>query len=193
MNARLLKEAPAAQIVSLFADAPTFNPRASAYLLAAYADEFPAGTVFLCIVDPGKGSDRPPVIVEAEDKWYVGPGNGLFELVRRKAAISCIWEINWRPDELSASFHGRDLFAPVAAALENGKPSGEIEREPDRNRFSYWPDQLLEIVYIDCYVNALTGLSADCVNTQFDLLVNNLFVSHGRTFSDVSQGVHFGM
>ncbi len=123
----------------------------------------------------------------------MGPGNGLFELVRRKAAISCIWKINWRPDELSASFHGRDLFAPVAAALENGKPSGEIEREPDRNRFSYWPDQLSEIVYIDCYVNALTGLSADCVNTQFDLLVNNLFVSHGRTFSDVSQGVHFGM
>ncbi len=191
MTARLLNDAPGARIISLFADAPAFDPRASAYLLSAYAEEFPAGTVFLCVVDPGVGGDRPPVIVEADGRWFVGPGNGLFELVRRRAATSRIWEIDWRPEDLSASFHGRDLFAPVAAALESGEPPRGNEREPDWNRFSDWPDQLSEIVYIDCYGNAMTGLSAHYVNPQFALLVNNVYVSHGRTFSDVPQGGPF--
>jgi len=191
MTARLLKEAPAARIISLFADAPAFNPKASAYLLSAYVDEFPAGTVFLCVVDPGVGSARPPVIVEAVGKWFVGPGNGLFELVRRRAAAARVWEIDWRPESLSASFHGRDLFAPMAAALENGEPPRGIERASEWNRFSDWPDELSEIVYIDCYGNGMTGLSAHCVNPQFDLLVNNVYVSHGRTFSDVPQGGPF--
>ena len=67
------------------ADAPAGNPKAAAYLLAAYAAWFPAGTVFLCVVDPGVGGARPAVVVEADGRRYVGPGNGLFELVRRRA------------------------------------------------------------------------------------------------------------
>jgi S-adenosyl-l-methionine hydroxide adenosyltransferase len=57
------------------------NPRASAYLLAAYASWFPAGTVFVCVVDPGIGGARPAIILEVQGSWYVGPSNGLFELV----------------------------------------------------------------------------------------------------------------
>jgi S-adenosyl-L-methionine hydrolase (adenosine-forming) len=53
--------------------------------LAVYAAWCPAGTVFLCVVDPGVGGARPPIIVEADDRWFVGPGNGLFELVERRA------------------------------------------------------------------------------------------------------------
>src|SRR5690349_7418524 len=77
MKARIWREAPACQIIDLFADAPTVNPQAAAYLLAGYAVEFPAGTVFLGVVDPGVGSARPGVVVEADGRWYVGPGNGL--------------------------------------------------------------------------------------------------------------------
>jgi hypothetical protein len=68
-------------VIDLFADAPVGNPKASAYLLGAYTQWFAAGAVFLCVVDPGVGGTRPPIILEADGRWYVGPGNGLFELV----------------------------------------------------------------------------------------------------------------
>jgi len=67
---------------------------------------------------------RPPIILKADGRWYVGPGNGLFELVERRATTKRSWDIDWKPERLSASFHGRDLFAPVAAMLARG---GETE------------------------------------------------------------------
>src|SRR5262249_28737163 len=120
MKAVLRREAPAAELIDLFADAPTGDPKRSAYLLAAYAPWFPLGTVFLCVVDPGVGGTRAPVFLEADGRFYVGPENGLFELVLRRAQNTRCGEILWRPARLSASFHGRDLFAPVAATLAHG-------------------------------------------------------------------------
>jgi len=111
MKAVLCLAASDVAVIDLFADAPAGDPKASAYLLAAYTAWFPAGTVFLCVVDPGVGGTRPAVIVEADDRWYVGPGNGLFELVLRRASMARRWDIEWKPERLSASFHGRDLFA----------------------------------------------------------------------------------
>jgi S-adenosyl-L-methionine hydrolase (adenosine-forming) len=61
------------------------------------------------MVDPGVGGTRPPVILEADGPWYVGPGNGLFELVDRRATNNRSWKIDGTPNRLSASFHGRDL------------------------------------------------------------------------------------
>jgi S-adenosylmethionine hydrolase len=68
MKAVLCVAAPDAAVIDLFADAPAGDPKASAYLLAAYAAWFPAGTVFLCVVDPGVGGTRPAVIVEADGR-----------------------------------------------------------------------------------------------------------------------------
>ena len=85
MKAVLAQMAPSIAVIDLFADAPVGNPKASAYLLAAYASWFPAGTVFLCVVDPGVGGPRPAIIIQADGSWYVGPGNGLFDLVERRA------------------------------------------------------------------------------------------------------------
>src|SRR5262249_30155935 len=115
MKAVLHQMAPGMPAIDLFADAPVGNPKASAYLLAVYAAWFPVGTVFLCIVDPGVGGTRPAIVLEADGRWYVGPGNGLFELVQRRARKTRSWDIDWKPERLSAGFHGRDLFAPVAA------------------------------------------------------------------------------
>ena len=84
MKAVLHQMAPGIPVIDLFADAPVGNPKASAYLLAVYAEWFPAGTTFLCVVDPGVGGTRPSIIIEADGRWYVGPGNGLFELVQRR-------------------------------------------------------------------------------------------------------------
>ncbi len=86
MKAVLHRVAPGIPAIDLFADAPVGNPKASAYLLAAYAGWFAAGTVFLSVVDPGVGGTRPPIILEADGRWYVGPGNGLFELVERRTS-----------------------------------------------------------------------------------------------------------
>jgi Uncharacterized conserved protein len=73
MKAVLHQMAPGLPAIDLFADAPAGNPKASAYLLAVYAGWFPAGTVFLCVVDPGVGGARPAIVVEADGRWYVGP------------------------------------------------------------------------------------------------------------------------
>jgi S-adenosyl-L-methionine hydrolase (adenosine-forming) len=85
VKAVLYDLAPGEPIVDLFAEAPAGNPKAPAYLLAAFAAWFPERTVFLCVVDPGVGGVRPALVVEADGRQYVGPGNGLFELVRRRA------------------------------------------------------------------------------------------------------------
>jgi S-adenosyl-L-methionine hydrolase (adenosine-forming) len=146
MKVVLNQMAPGIPAIDLFADAPVGKPKASPYLLAVYAAWFPTNTVFLCVVDPGVGGPRPPVIVEADGRWYVGPGNGLFEMVQRRAVDIRSWTIDWRPGRLSASFHGRDLFAPVAATLARDEPppGHPLQDEADRRRD--WPDDLGEIV-----------------------------------------------
>ena len=124
-------------MVDLFADAPSARPQPAAYLLAAYAAWFPPGTVFLCVVDPGVGGARAPLIVKADRRWYVGPDNGLFEIVLRRAARARVWRIAFEASPLSASFHGRDLFAPVAADLARGeRPHGKPHRADVASRLA---------------------------------------------------------
>ena len=181
---------PQTEIIDLFSDAPAGDPRASAYLLAAYAAWFPAGTIFFCVVDPGVGGSRAPVMIEADRRWYVGPENGLFELVLRRAQNIRSYEITWQPPRLSASFHGRDLFAPVTAMI------ARAERPPvrarDTLRETAWPDDLAEIVYIDHYGNAMTGLRAGTVPAAATLVLGDKTrVMRAATFSAVPQGSAF--
>ncbi len=191
MKAVLHQMVPGMPVVDLFADAPVGNPKASAYLLAAYAQWFAPGSVFLCVVDPGVGSARPPVIVEAEGRWYVGPGNGLFELVQRRATSTRGWDIDWKPERLSASFHGRDLFAPVAAMLARGEQPPGRPHKDGAQRHSDWPDDLCEIVYIDHYGNAMTGLRAITLPGNARLAVAGRIFERARTFSDRPRGTAF--
>ncbi|MGO8915196.1 MAG: S-adenosyl-l-methionine hydroxide adenosyltransferase family protein [Stellaceae bacterium] len=117
VKAVLYGAAPTIPVIDLMADAPAHDPMSAAYLLAAYVSEFPHGTVFLAVVDPGVGSGRRAVAAEIDGRWYVAPDNGLLEPLLRRAKVARAWEIAWRPERLSASFHGRDLFAPIAARL----------------------------------------------------------------------------
>lgn len=191
MKAVLSEMAPSAAVVDLFADAPAGDPKASAYLLAAYAVWFPEATVFLCVVDPGVGGERPAVIVEADRRWYVGPGNGLFELVQRRARKTQSFDITWRPKTLSASFHGRDLFAPVAAMLARGdKPPGRPRADAADRRLN-WPDDLAEIVYLDHYGNAMTGLRAAILSPAARLAVAGCLLERARTFGERPPGAAF--
>jgi len=192
MIAAVRQLAPAAEVISLFADSPAGAPKPSAYLLAAYAAWFPAGTVFLCVVDPGVGGARRAVVAEADGKYFVGPDNGLFDIVLRRVAAPLLWEIAWRPASLSASFHGRDLFAPVAARLARGDKLAELARPADNRAAERgWPDDLAEIVYIDHYGNALTGLRGANVPPGARLVATGRSLAPAATFSAVPEGEPF--
>jgi len=190
VEAVLQQAAPGVPVIRLFADAPTARPKPAAYLLAAYAAWFPAGTVLLCVVDPGVGGDRRAVIVEAAGRLFVGPENGLFEIVGRRALGARWWDIAWRPDRLSASFHGRDLFAPVAARLARGEPVASLARPAEATRRD-WPDDLAEIVYIDRYGNAMTGMRGEAVPANGRLAAGGSTILPAPVFSAVPAGAAF--
>lgn len=191
MKAVLAAEAPGIPVIDLFADAPSRDPRASAYLLAAYAPWFQAGAVFLAVVDPGVGGARAPIVVSCDGRWFVGPDNGLFEIILRRAASATVQEIAWRPDRLSASFHGRDLFAPTAALIARGARPALTPSPPELARRRDWPDDLAEIVYIDHYGNAMTGMRALSVPPGARLRIGGIAVPPAPTFSAMPPGAAF--
>ena len=191
VNAVLQQIAPDVPVIQLFADAPAAQPMPSAYLLAAYAAWFPAGTVLLCVVDPGVGGDRRALIVEADGRLYVGPDNGLFELVMRRAASPEACEITWRPQSLSASFHGRDLFAPVAARLARGEAAATLGSLVAPVACPDWPDDLAQIVYVDHYGNAVTGLRGECLTAAARVAAGGFAIPPAETFSAVPEGAAF--
>ncbi len=189
MEAELARHAPEVPRIRLLADAPAFAPRPAAYLLAALAARFAPGDVCLAVVDPGVGGDRLPLAVEADGRWFVGPDNGLFELLLRRAERRRSFVITWRPPQLSASFHGRDLFAPVAARLARGERRGLEPATP--TRFPDWPEDWPAIVYIDAYGNAMTGLRASAVAAGTVLRLGEREIGPARTFAAVAEGAAF--
>ncbi len=193
IKAVLDREAPGASVIDLFHDAPAHAPELAAYLLAAYVGEFPKDATFLCVVDPGVGSGRRPVMVRAGDRWYVGPDNGLLAIVARRARSCEWWDITTRPRRLSATFHGRDLFAPAAARLARGEqPPGERRDAAARPGVGMdWPDDLARIVYIDRFGNAITGLRAAGFGDGGTLAIGDRVLTRARTFSDAPPGEPF--
>jgi S-adenosyl-L-methionine hydrolase (adenosine-forming) len=187
LKAVLAREAPGVTAIDLLHEAPAFSPRAAAYLLATLAPEFPEGAVFVCVVDPGVGTDRRPLTLHADGRWYVGPDNGLLNAVARRAKHCTWYEITWRPERLSATFHGRDLFAPVAAQLARGAvPQGCVCAPPES--LDDWPADLPEVVYLDPYGNAMTGLRAQIVGGDVVLRANERCFQPARTFADAPPG-----
>lgn len=191
MKAALAREAPREPVIDLFANAPGFDAQSAAYLLAAYSTEFAADTVFIAVVDPGVGSERRAAAVQADGRWFVGPDNGLFNVVAMRARAVRWWDITWRPERLSASFHGRDVFAPVAARLARGEAPPGQAMEPKLRTRRGWPEDLARIIYIDCYGNAMTGLRASKLLVDSQLEINGHRLRRERTFSAVPIGHGF--
>lgn len=188
--AKLHELAPGVRIVNLMSDAPRQNPKAGAYLLPAFASSFAPDTIFFCVVDPGVGTGVDlPTVVRADNQCFVGPDNGLFDLVIRRSGRYECRRIQWQPDNLSASFHGRDLFAPVCARLALGDQSGlEPASWTDPRR---WPDDLWEVVYIDGFGNAMLGVRSHVVDHGSVLTVRDREIERAETFGNVAQGVAF--
>jgi S-adenosyl-L-methionine hydrolase (adenosine-forming) len=192
MRLSVERHAPGIPVIDLISDLTPFNSRAAAYLLASLSSEIPPGSVLLGVVDPDVGSaSRQPVVMRAADRWYVGPGNGLFSVVAQQYPPTQVWQITWRPSRLSDSFHGRDLFAPVAAMLARGD---EVPGEPvDATSVGPgdWPDDLAEIIYLDDFGNAMTGMRASTLDADRRLEVRGHRVPPARTFGEVAPGEGF--
>ena len=191
MIAVLKQSAPETSVVELMSDAPTFDPKASAYLLAALAAGIPRNAVLLGVVDPGVGSERRAVIMEAGGLRFVGPDNGLFAIAARRLGGAQWHEITWRPERLSETFHGRDLFAPAAARLALGELLPARPLPPEAVVGHDWPDDLAEVIYVDAFGNVMTGLRAANIGFDRRLVVGGSMIGHARTFSSVGPGVAF--
>jgi S-adenosylmethionine hydrolase len=191
VKAVLAERAPGVPVIDLLNDVPSFDIRAGAHLLAALATGMRAGDVAISVVDPGVGGARDAVGIRAGGAWFVAPDNGLASVVAARRAAPEYYTIGWRPDVLSASFHGRDLFAPVAAMLARGDLAGPgLSRKP-RLATDLGGEDLAEIIYIDHFGNAMTGLRATGIVPDTRLMVGDCEVTHARVFSAVRPGELF--
>jgi S-adenosylmethionine hydrolase len=183
--------APAIAVIDLLHDAPAFNVRASAHLLAALAEGVATQSVVLAVVDPGVGGARRPVAMRADARWYVGPDNGLLSVVAARAQKAEVFSIEWRPSTLSMSFHGRDLFAPVAGMLASGASSVEWIKAQPCLEVRFGGDDTAEVIYIDHYGNAMTGLRAGAVSRQRCIAAGGRTLCYAPVFSGSKSGEAF--
>jgi hypothetical protein len=189
VKARLAEHAPAQLVVDLLHEVPDFNPHAGAHLLAALASGFPPGSVFLAVVDPGVGTPRDAVVVMAGGRWFVGPDNGLLSVMAARHADARVWRIDWKPENLSSTFHGRDLFALIAADIARGEFPADKVSPVDTLKVAFDAGDLARVIYVDHYGNAWTGVRGVPTNARVSA-AGELF-KHSESFGFVGKGEGF--
>lgn len=189
--ARLGALVPGLPLIDLVHDLPPFRPDLAAYLLPALVRDMPCGTLYLCVVDPGVGGARAGLVVEAGGDLYIAPDNGFLCQAVRRSGQPRPQRIDWQPPGVSNSFHGRDWFAPVAAALCRGDPLALTELEPGILIGADWPDDLPAVVYSDGYGNLMCGLRPPAGAASAQLRAAGLTLGYARTFCEVPPGQAF--
>lgn len=168
--------APDAHVVDLAHSIPPANIGRGAFMLEAAAPDFPQGTVHLAVVDPGVGTERRALAVEAHGQYFVGPDNGLLEwaFCSPQAKVHELTNPKFFRPQVSRTFHGRDVFAPVAAALARGEAIASLgpavkdpirlpAHEPTRKNGTL----IGHVVFVDRFGNALTNLTASSLAGAF--------------------------
>jgi S-adenosylmethionine hydrolase len=172
LKGAILSIHPTAQLVDLSHEVDAFNVRAAAYLLDAAARYFPVRTIFVAVIDPGVGTARRPVLLVTQaEKYYVGPDNGLFTRVIEREGFQAAYMLTHSAyflPQVSATFHGRDLFGPVAAHLERGiDPAQFGPYLEELVRLPYARPQRLEetvvgeVIHVDRYGNIVTNIPSE--------------------------------
>ncbi len=169
LKGAILSLHPTAQLVDLTHEVDAFDVGAAAYLLDASARYFPARTIFVAVVDPGVGTARRPVLLATQaEKFYVGPDNGLFTRVMERERLQAAYVLTQSAyflPQVSATFHGRDIFGPVAAYLARGvEPAQFGPHLTELLRLPYTRPQRLgetvmgEVIHLDHYGNIATNI-----------------------------------
>ncbi|MEN2999528.1 MAG: SAM-dependent chlorinase/fluorinase [Acidilobaceae archaeon] len=194
---------PSAEVVDIEHGDWSFSVEAGAYVLLSSYGWFPRGSIFVVIVDPGVGSGRRAIAVEAGDYFFVGPDNGVLspavreEGLRRAVAlsferVSALAGPRLRSKRellLSYTFHGRDLFAPAAALLHEGVEL-ELLGEQVQEIAELSLERRREVIYIDKFGNVALGLRSLPEADAWRVITEegSFQARRGRTFSDVARG-----
>jgi S-adenosylmethionine hydrolase len=197
MKGVILSYNPSARIVDITHDIPAQDIEAAAFTLFAAHSSFPAGTIHVAVVDPGVGSSRRAILVEARNQYFVGPDNGIFSYVgdRMQPRVFHLNNPKYFRHPVSDTFNGRDLFAPVAAALSSGvapkKLGVEIDDyvwlsplEPDESHDGVISGR---VIHIDHFGNCVTNitqreLTEEIINDGFRLTIQGQQVDTLRRF-----------
>lgn len=199
---------PEAKVDSITNASPPFDIQAGAYLLEEGCVTFPKGTVFCVIVDPGVGTHRKPIVLATKNGYYfVGPDNGIMTLVARRFGIAEIRECTndklWRGD-VSTTFHGRDIFGPVAGALSRGTALSNVGPRLDAMVVLDLPKSHIEngavvgaVIRTDVYGNLVTNIRRDDLEAlgierggRVDVVIgdDHFTAPYVGTYGDVPQG-----
>lgn len=170
---------PEADIVDLTHGVTRHNVFEAALMLAASAKYFPKGTIFVVVVDPGVGSERRAILIETSNYILVGPDNGCLTILAEQDGVKRVIDISntrYRLPETSSTFHGRDIFAPVAAWISRGVPieefGPEIPYESIVKTAISEPEVDVvkriivgEVIYVDVYGNLMTNIRKNHVDS----------------------------
>jgi S-adenosylmethionine hydrolase len=177
MKGVILSINPGARIVDITHEIPPQNVRAGAFTLSAAYQTFPSETIHMVIVDPGVGSARRPILVSSCNQFFVGPDNGLFSFIYEHDPDARVFHLtneDYFRQPVSTTFHGRDVFAPVAAALSRGVRPEQLGIEiKDYVRLDHLKPrrkdaQTLQasIIHIDHFGNCITNLTREDVTDE---------------------------
>ncbi|MFP5222656.1 MAG: S-adenosyl-l-methionine hydroxide adenosyltransferase family protein [Acidobacteriota bacterium] len=164
----LLRHAPQARVLDLCHQVEPFNILQAAFFLGVSRQWFPEGTVFVSVVDPGVGGDRRVILLEKHQQYFLAPDNGLLSFVMQHGGASRVRDVTpaWRRDA-SATFHGRDVFVPLAARLAGDAQAYELGDEVNPHSLARLPGaeplrngDVIEatVLHVDRFGNCLTNL-----------------------------------
>ncbi|MBC7113336.1 MAG: SAM-dependent chlorinase/fluorinase [Candidatus Methanomethyliales bacterium] len=167
MKGVIKRIAPRVEVIDLGTDVQPFDVKGGAFVLYSSYKYFPSGTVHVVVVDPGVGSERRAIAVKSRNYYFVGPDNGVLVPAAREDGVVEIREISNRElflEEISSTFHGRDIFSPVAAFLANGgefeKVGGKIDNVKELEFFRTVGEGRAEgeVLFVDRFGNLVTSL-----------------------------------
>ena len=199
---------PSAQVIDLTHQVPPQDIATGAFLLDVSVDYFPEGTIHVAVVDPGVGTARKPVALRTAKAFFVGPDNGIFTLVLQRQKLLqaiCLDNPRYHLSTVSSTFHGRDIFAPVAAHIacgvsveELGTPIHRLQRLPLPRIQGDWEGIRTTIVHIDRFGNAISNLSRaeyeawrirwDVKEPAVQVAASNTTLPIVSTYGDVPRG-----
>lgn len=169
---------PQAQLVDITHEVAPQRVASAAWILSTVYRYFPAGTVFVCVIDPGVGSTRRAIALHAGDWYFVGPDNGLFSYIYAEQPVHGVMNLSnpaYHLAQVSSTFHGRDIFTPVGAHLARGVPLEDIGEHLEPDSLIRLPlgierhENRIEssVVHIDHFGNIITGIPLTLVPELF--------------------------